>query len=400
MLREKSAVIMFYSVSLFLFRKPAFAVALAAALLASACGQHQKKPVSHDDQVAKGLVRHAIGFDLEKHEHFMLLHLIRHYNDRQDTLTYVLHEKNARIPIEYSGYEKIMIPVKRIALLHSSYVSFFDFCGALDHIAALSEARYVYNETIYQKAQSGALPEVGYDETLDKERLLAAGVDLVLTVGFPNSPNKNSELLRELGIPVLVFSDWQETTLLGRAEWVKAIAALTGKMDETEKKFMVIEQKYDSLRKLASAINDLPTVTCNLPFKGNWYMPGGNSYVAGMLRDAGADYLFGDNEETGGVPVDFEVAYAKGLGAEYWINPDFASSIDDILTKDERLGDFKAVKSGNIYNNNRRLRRGEVNDYWESGLINPHRILADLISIFHPGLLPGRELYYYKKIGR
>ena len=390
---------MFYSVSLFHFRKTAFAVALTMVMLASACSQRQKKPVSYDDQAAKGLVRHAIGFDLEKHDDFMLLHLIRHYNDRQDTLTYVMQEKNALIPIEYSDYEKITIPVRRIALLHSSYLSFFDFCGSLDHIAAISEARYVYNEKIYQEVQSGALPEVGYGETLDKERLLEAGIDLVLTVGFPNSPDRNGELLRELGIPVLVFSDWQETTLPGRAEWVKAIAALVGKLDKAEKKFMTIEQKYDSLSMLVSSATGLPTVICNLPFKGNWYMPGGNSYVANMLKDAGADYIFDDNNETGGVPLDFEVVYAKGLGAEYWINPDFANSVDEILAKDERLRDFEAIKTGKIFNNNRRLKRGEVNDYWESGLINPHLILADLISIFHPELLPGHELHYYKKIG-
>ena len=162
---------------------------------------------------------------------------------------------------------------------------------------------------------------------------------------------------------------------------------------------MTIEQKYDSLSMLVSGATGLPTVICNLPFKGNWYMPGGNSYVANMLKDAGADYIFDDNNETGGVPLDFEVVYAKGLGAEYWINPDFANSVDEILAKDERLRDFEAIKTGKIFNNNRRLKRGEVNDYWESGLINPHLILADLISIFHPELLPGHELHYYKKIG-
>lgn len=38
------------------------------------------------------------------------------------------------------------------------------------------------------------------------------------------------------------------------------------------------------------------------------------------------------------------------------------------------------------------------NDYWESGVTNPHLVLADLIKIFHPELLPDHELYFYQKL--
>ena len=51
-----------------------------------------------------------------------------------------------------------------------------------------------------------------------------------------------------------------------------------------------------------------------------------------------------------------------------------------------------------IYNNNERISSGGGNDYYESGPINPQKVLADLIKIFHPELLPDHELYYYKKL--
>ena len=38
------------------------------------------------------------------------------------------------------------------------------------------------------------------------------------------------------------------------------------------------------------------------------------------------------------------------------------------------------------------------NDYWESGAVSPHLILADLVKIFHPQLLPDHELVYYQKL--
>ena len=120
--------------------------------------------------------------------------------------------------------------------------------------------------------------------------------------------------------------------------------------------------------------------------------------MSNVLKDAGADYLWSDNEGTGGVQLDFETVYAEGINAEFWINPDFAYSIRDVLDKDERLGDFNALQSGKVFNSINRITRGQANDYWESGIINPHLILADLIAIFHPDVLSDHQLFYYKQI--
>ncbi|BAL99694.1 MAG: hypothetical protein KatS3mg049_2263 [Caldilinea sp.] len=51
-----------------------------------------------------------------------------------------------------------------------------------------------------------------------------------------------------------------------------------------------------------------------------------------------------------------------------------------------------------MYNNNARLNEYGGNDYWEGGLANPDVVLADLIKIFHPELLPDHELVYYRKL--
>ena len=51
-----------------------------------------------------------------------------------------------------------------------------------------------------------------------------------------------------------------------------------------------------------------------------------------------------------------------------------------------------------MYNNNLRISPGGGNDYFESAPVNPNRVLADLIEIFHPGLITDHELFYYKKL--
>jgi iron complex transport system substrate-binding protein len=70
--------------------------------------------------------------------------------------------------------------------------------------------------------------------------------------------------------------------------------------------------------------------------------------------------------------------------------------MEDILSVDERLKNIKALRVGEVYNNNARVTNQGGNDYWESGVIHPHVILKDLIKIFHPGLLPEHDLVYYQ----
>jgi iron complex transport system substrate-binding protein len=376
---------------------------LAGLLFLSSCQTNgpDKSSTSQQDQstpLRSSNIRYAVGFDLIPGDGYQLLQIFRHYNETADTISYLLIEKGTKIPDHLQDIQKIQVPVMKIALLHSSYLSYFDFCKTDNHIKAISEGKYVYDDSIFQAVQDGSMPEVGYGETLDKEQLLVLGIDLLVTVGWPNSPNKNQEMLDQLGLPMLVFSDWQESTLLGRAEWVKVVAALTGKSEMADIKFNEIASAYDSLKALTANIQDPPKIVCNLPYKGSWYVPGGNSYMSHLLSDAGGKYLWSDDKGTGGLQLGFETVYAMGMDAEFLINPDIAYSIQDILDKDERLVDFKSVSLGNVYNSINKTARNQANDYWESGIVHPHLILADMIHILHPELLPKHELVYYKKI--
>ena len=58
--------------------------------------------------------------------------------------------------------------------------------------------------------------------------------------------------LENAGIPVLLNSDWQELTLLGRAEWVKMLAVLLNKEKEVNEFFNRIEQDYNTTYKLVT----------------------------------------------------------------------------------------------------------------------------------------------------
>jgi iron complex transport system substrate-binding protein len=90
--------------------------------------------------------------------------------------------------------------------------------------------------------------------------------------------------------------------------------------------------------------------------------------------------------------------FAQAADAQIWLNIGTVSSRIDILKTDDRFKEFRPFNESKLYNNNKRINKFGGNDYWESGLTNPHIVLNDMIKILHPELLPGHELVYYTRI--
>ncbi len=339
-------------------------------------------------------VQYAIGFDIVDAGDYRILKV----NRQNDTIKYVLASDKALVPSSLTSAQFIKTPVNKIVLLHSSYLSFFKALNLEKSIIGISEEKYIYDSTFRVRIDQNQIPIVGFSDHLDIEMIITLKPQVVITVGFPNTPNKDFQQLESLGIPVIIFSDWQEKTLLGRTEWLKAVAVLFDHLEMADKIFNNRVQEYQQLVALAHSTKNKPSVICNLPFKGIWYMPGGDSYVANLLKDAGASYHWENNQNTGALSLDFEAVYPVGLNADFWINPGIATNTQSIITLDERLADFKSYRKNHIYNAIKRTRFGEANDYWESGLINPQIVLADVMHILHPGLLPDHALYYYEQL--
>jgi iron complex transport system substrate-binding protein len=141
-----------------------------------------------------------------------------------------------------------------------------------------------------------------------------------------------------------------------------------------------------------------PTVFRNIDHNGSWYVPGGQSFVAAFLRDAGADYLWADDRSSGGMPLGVEAVIERARNADFWLNPGICGSRKDIQAMDDRYRLFQALRTGHVYNNNAKVNERGGNDYWETGVANPHLVLQDLIHIFHPSLLPKHQLIWYRKL--
>ncbi|WP_341295302.1 ABC transporter substrate-binding protein [Catalinimonas locisalis] len=339
-------------------------------------------------------VHYAQGFDISYEYDYKVLHLMQ----GTDTTHYILMPEDVDRPSAYPEAQRIRIPIRSLVALSTTHVALADFVEADSIIVALDHTDYVYDPEVRASIDAGEVTSVGQSGSLNQEMVLALQPDLLMVSGMPNTDLQKYNALISSDIPVLINTEWMENTALGKAEWVKLMAALLNREEIANPKFDSIAQAFQHIAQLTDSLEEKPEVISGSPFQGSWYVPGGKSYRSKMFEQAGAQWPWSDNEDVS-LPVAFENIYAYGLEADYWLNPGMVNTLDELLAKDERFADFKAFQNGKVYNHNRRMTpNGQGNDYYESGVVNPHLILADLTHILHPDLLPDHQLYYYQKL--
>ena len=178
------------------------------------------------------------------------------------------------------------------------------------------------------------------------------------------------------------------------------MAALLNKEEFVNKKFAETVASYEKLAQLTLTAASKPTTLSGLNTKDIWYVPSGDSYMARFIKDAGGTYPWDSTKNVGSVPLSFESVYPIALKADYWINVGFDAKDTraSILGMDKRYNDFKSFKNGKVFGYTARVNARGSNDYFESGNMKPDAILADLVHIFHPNLLPDHQLVYYRQL--
>ncbi len=344
------------------------------------------------------VVDHAFGFSFEYHPNYKILNIHNHFQPKKDTTRYILIRKGESVPEGYDQRQIIHIPVQKVVLMSTTQIALFDAIDELSSIAALSSTNFLWNKILRQAVAEGKVQEVGRAANLNLEEVINLQPDLVMAVGFPEVQHQTYNLVQEAGIPVIFNSEWQEKSVLGRAEWLKVAAILTAKEKEANQFFQYAVATYESLKSLTRNIENKPLILNNLPHRGTWYVPGGNSYVAELIRDAGGNYPWPENQDTGSSIVSFEEIYRVGLVADIWMDPGVCQSLEEIEATDNRVTAFEPYQTGRVYMCNKRTHPEKGNDYWERGIVLPHTILADYIHIMHPEILPDHELYFYQKL--
>ena len=371
------------------------------ALLATSCvskeNREEKESVSAQqtasaDREAHITPQYAKGFQLSYADGYILMDIQDPQNEESTRFQYALVERGTKpegIPADYTVIE---IPVRSAICMTSLQLSNFIKLGAEDKVVGITSTRHLFNQTVNKQLKEGKTAKIGIEGNFDNEVIMSINPDLILISPFKRG---GYETMKDVGIPLVPHLGYKETTPLGQAEWIKFVGLLLGMEKEANDKFSAIEKRYNELKALTAEgqVKKRPIVFSGEIHGGNWYAVGGKSFLAQLFKDAGADYFLKDDDRSGGVTLDFETIYNQADDADYWriVNsyPD-TYSYEALKEQDPRYADFRAFREkGVIYCNMREK------PFYESMPTEPEVLLADLLHIFHPDLLPDPTPVYY-----
>ncbi len=299
-----------------------------------------------------------------------------------------------------AGFEGVALPARitRVACMSSSHIAFMEALGAADAVRAVSGIRYITNDTIRARGARGEVRDVGYEGNIDYELLLTLRPDVVLMYSVAGEKLPAIDKMKELGVPVVMIGEYLEPTPLGKAEWAVVFGEMFGCRERGEAIFEAVRRDYEAAQALAAGVTERPGVMLNAPWKDTWFVPGDRSYMVALIRDAGGRYVCEgvDSEQSRAIGAEQSFVYASG--ADFWLSPNDAGSMADLLRANPGLRTIPPVVKGRVWNNTLRSTPGGGSDFWESGTVYPNLVLRDMIAILHPELLPGHRFTYFRRL--
>ena len=293
---------------------------------------------------------------------------------------------------------------ERIAAMSASHVAMLSRLGEGSRIKAVSGLRFLSGEALASCADDVA--DIGNEADADFEKLAAAEPDIVLLYGIGASSAMEARL-RSLHIPFMYVGEYLEQNPLGRAEWIVALAEIAGCRGKGEEVFGKIRDRYNALKACVPDTVRRPEVMLNAPYGDVWYMASPESAMAAMIRDAGAEYVYGGKGSGKTETVDMEEAFILASGADFWLDTGSFSSIGELTGACPAFSGIRCIREGKVFNCDRRINGRGGNDFWETGQTRPDLVLEDMIRIFHPeiaddpansGLFGRDTLIYYRQM--
>ena len=328
--------------------------------------------------------------------------------------------------------DTVRTPVERSAVFIAPHCQLMYELGCQQAIRGVCDLDYINIPDVKKRAASAgkassgnassqnSIVDCGSSMAPDIERIIALKPEAILVSPFENSGGYGK--LDKLRIPLIEAADYMESSPLGRAEWMKfygmlfgraknisttaagkASEATAGKATEAtlpascelraDSLFAQIEKEYLNLKAEAGKLSKGLSILTERKTGGVWYVPGGQSTIGILLKDANARYIFSDDKHSGSLPMSPEQILAKGSQVDVWAFKYFGGAPLSQVQLLQEYDGYKALAAfsrGNIY----QVDTSTV-PYFELTSFHPELLLREFIILAH-GERFGK-LRFYKK---
>lgn len=367
-------------------------ILLSSILLLVACNKQKHIP----EQVIASenyIVQYAQGFKVIKTEGYTHITVNNPWDSTALQQSYVLVDKKKQIPTDLPKGMLIRTPITSAATMSVIQCTTLDELKSLNIVTGVCEPQYINIEYIKQNVASGKIVDLGMASNPSTEAILLLSPEVVFVDPVAGQSRSSIERTK---IPMIQTPDYTEPHPLGRAEWIRFYSLFLGQEALADSLFAITVQNYNDVKAVVMSTKEKTTVFMDLRYQGNWNVAGGKSYMSTLLADAGAKYLWDDNESTTFTPLSFETVLDKAGNGDKWIIKYYSDNDMTYRSLEQEYKPysyFKAFKNKNIYGCNTMYA-----NYYEDLPIHPDYILKDLAHIFHPNLFPEYQARYYKPL--
>lgn len=314
--------------------------------------------------------------------------------------------------------DTVRTPMERSAVFIAPHCQLMYELGCQQAIRGVCDLDYINIPDVRKRAASAGnvssgnvsaqnpIVDCGSSMAPDIERIIALKPEAILLSPFENSGGYGK--LDKLHVPIIEAADYMESSPLGRAEWMKFYGMLFGNEEgksngisgscepKADSLFAKIEKEYLKLKAEAAGYPKGLSILTERKTGNVWYVPGGQSTIGILLKDANARYIFEDDQHSGSLSMSPEQIIAKGNQVDVWAFKYFGGNAlakQDLLAEYQGYQALKAFQTGTVYETDT-----SCEPYFELTSFHPEILLREFIILSHPeaGDKFGK-LRFYKK---
>lgn len=358
-------------------KKTLYILLLTLAMVAALCSCGNAAGKHTAAAAADSTITHARLLTIEKADSFTLVIIKNPWKEGEALHRYVLVPADSAMPAALPQGTIVRTPLKSALVYSGVHTSIMKELGAFDAVKGVCDSKFFTDPEIAQGIARNTITDCGSSMSPTIEKVIDMMPDGILLSPYQDATYGQID---NLNIPIIECADYMEYTPLGRAEWVKFYGLLLNKEQQARSIFNEVAAAYAGIKEIASQAHTHPTVLTEMVINGVWNVPGGESYMAHLLQDAGGNYPWAHDKSTGSLNLDFNSVLATAQNADVWLIKSFyIHSYADLKAFYALNDEFEAYKRHKVYvcdTNKTRL--------FEEFPFHPERLLKEYFVIFHP----------------
>jgi iron complex transport system substrate-binding protein len=353
------------------------------------------REMRYDYFPGKIMIKYANGFKVNYFSSYKIVEVFENGESKTPSIKYILVEQGTQVPEHDPSDIIIRVPLTSVSCLSTTHIPYLKALGQIDKISGIGNSELVLDSMLLEQIKKEWTMGITTSGQLDIEKILESNTNVLMAYPFDKMALEGIE---KFDIPVIYVGEYLENSVLARAEWIKFFALFFNKEKNANLLFTEIENEYLTAKSRIDSIssNKNPTVFFGSFYQDVWFAPGGMSLISGLLNDAGANYLFSNDQSEQNLTLDNEVILNGISGIKFWgqiVSSTHAPEIKNFMADDQRFLSA-AEKAGTKFF----FANSKQSDYFGQANLEPDILLKDLGNIFYPDLFLNHQFVYFQPL--